>query len=126
MKGDTDLMNEYRKQHQLAMQAFTKVGGLLQQDGYRNGRRAIALKKLMFKFNVDIPKDPIVNIQTTENRGFTPDEVAERCVEKLISVSDTTHPAIRDQAQAFKKHMEKVVAFYMRLFAVTAQPCIMP
>ena len=54
------------------------------------GRRAIALTKLMFKFNVDIPKDPIVNIQTTENRGFTPDEVAERCVEKLISVSDTT------------------------------------
>ena len=37
MKGDTDLMNEYRKQHQLAMQAFTKVGGLLQQDGYRDG-----------------------------------------------------------------------------------------
>ena len=78
------------------------------------GRRATALTKLMFKFNVDIPKDPIVNIQTTENRGFTPDEVAERCVEKLISVSDSTHPAIRDQAQAFKKHMEKVVAFYMR------------
>ena len=78
------------------------------------GRRAIALKKLMFKFNVEVPKDPIVNIQTTENRGFTPDEVAERCVEKLISVSEGSHPAIRDQANAFKKHMEKVVAFYMR------------
>lgn len=78
------------------------------------GRRAIALKKLMFKFNVDIPKDPIVNIQTTENRGFTPDEVAERCVDKLISVSENAHPAIRDQAQAFQKHMEKTVAFYMR------------
>ncbi len=78
------------------------------------GRRVTALTKLMFKFNVDIPKEPIVNIQTTENRGFTPDEVAERCVEKLISVSDSTHPAIRDQAQAFQKHMEKVVAFYMR------------
>ena len=37
MKGDTDLMNEYRQQHKLAMDAFTKVGGLLQQDGYRNG-----------------------------------------------------------------------------------------
>ena len=35
----------------------------------------------MFKFSVDIPKEPIVNIQTTENRGFTPDEVAERCVQ---------------------------------------------
>ena len=68
----------------------------------------------MFKLNFDIPSDPIVNVHTTENRGFTPDEVAERCVEKLISVSDTAHPAIRDQARAFQKHMEKVVAFYMR------------
>ena len=68
----------------------------------------------MFKLNFDVPDDPIVKIQTTNNRGFSPDEVAERCVEKLISVSDTAHPAIRDQAQAFQKHMEKVVAFYMR------------
>ena len=42
------------------------------------------------------------------------DEVAERCVAKLISVSETAHPAIRDQARAYKLHMEKVVAFYMR------------
>ena len=68
----------------------------------------------MFKLNFDIPSDPIVNVHTTENRGFTPDEVAERCVEKLISVSNDAHPAIRDQARAFQKHMEKVVAFYMR------------
>ena len=68
----------------------------------------------MFKLNFDISDDPIVNVQTTQNRGFTPDEVAERCVEKLISVSDDAHPAIRDQAKAFQKHMEKVVAFYMR------------
>ena len=68
----------------------------------------------MFKLNFDVPDDPIVNVQTTNNRGFSPDEVAERCVEKLISVSDKAHPAIRDQAKAFQKHMEKVVAFYMR------------
>ena len=68
----------------------------------------------MFKLKFDVPDDPIVNVQTTNNRGFTPDEVAERCVEKLISVSDKAHPAIRDQAKAFQKHMEKVVAFDMR------------
>jgi len=68
----------------------------------------------MFKFQVDVPKDPIVSIQTTDKRGFTPDEIAERCVGKLIDVSDGAHPAIRDQAKAFQKHMEKVVAFYMR------------
>ena len=68
----------------------------------------------MFKLDLNVSDDPIVNVQTTQNRGFSPDEVAERCVEKLISVSDDTHPAIRDQAKAFQKHMEKVVAFYMR------------
>ena len=68
----------------------------------------------MFKIDFDVQDEPIVNVQTTNNRGFTPDEVAERCVEKLISVSNTAHPAIRDQAKAFQKHMEKVVAFYMR------------
>ena len=68
----------------------------------------------MFKLDLKVPDDPIVNVQTTNNRGFTPDEVAERCVEKFISVSDDAHPAIRDQARAFQKHMEKVVAFYMR------------
>ena len=39
-------------------------------------KRDTAKKRPMFKFNIDIPKEPIVNIQTTENRGFTPDEVA--------------------------------------------------
>ena len=68
----------------------------------------------MFKLDLDVSDDPIVNVQTTQNRGFSPDEVAERCVEKLISVSNDAHPAIRDQAKAFQKHMEKVVAFYMR------------
>ena len=68
----------------------------------------------MFKLDLNVSDDPIVKVQTTNNRGFSPDEVAERCVEKLISVSDDAHPAIRDQAKAFQKHMEKVVAFYMR------------
>jgi hypothetical protein len=68
----------------------------------------------MFKFEVSVPEEPVVTVKTTENRGFSPDEVAERCVEKLISVSDTAHPALRDQARAFQRHMEKVVAFYMR------------
>lgn len=68
----------------------------------------------MFKLNLEVPDEPIVKVHTTENRGFTPDEVAERCVDKLISVADTAHPAIRDQANAYKRHMEKVVAYYMR------------
>ena len=36
----------------------------------------------MFKLDLNVSDDPIVNVQTTQNRGFSPDEVAERCVEK--------------------------------------------
>lgn len=63
---------------------------------------------------VDIPADYKVLVETTEKRGFTPEEVAERCANRIIQISDTAHPGIRDQAHAFRQHMVKVLAFYMR------------
>ena len=69
----------------------------------------------MFKLDLNVPKDePIVGVRTTNHRGFTPAELAEQCMEKVISVSDNAHPGIRDQARAFSKHIEKLIAFYMR------------
>ena len=55
-----------------------------------------------------------VEVNTTNNRGFTPEEVAERCLNKLISVSDTAPPAIRDQAFAYKENLRAILVFYMR------------
>tara|TARA_R100001509_G_scaffold153235_1_gene113961 strand:+ start:44 stop:334 length:291 start_codon:yes stop_codon:yes gene_type:complete len=55
----------------------------------------------------------MVEVQTTQHRGFTPEEVAERCLDKLLSVSDTAPPAIRDQAIAYKDHLRAVLVFYM-------------
>ena len=64
----------------------------------------------MFKLDVNVPKDkPVVGVRTTNHRGFTPDELAEQCMEKVISVSDNAHPGIRDQARAFSKHIEKLI-----------------
>jgi hypothetical protein len=61
------------------------------------------------------PRDiPLVQVQTTHNRGFTPEEVAARCADKLMYVADTAPMAIREQALAFRDHIEKVVALYMR------------
>ena len=68
----------------------------------------------MFSFKMELSDEPFVTVHTTENRGFTPEEVAERCAAQIISVSDSAHPGIRDQARAFQKHIEKVVAHYMR------------
>ena len=55
-----------------------------------------------------------VEVHTTNNRGFTPEEVAERCAQKVISISDTAPPAIQAQARAFRKQLVKVLEFYMR------------
>ena len=69
----------------------------------------------MFNIDISVPKDEaVVGVRSTDNRGFTPEELAQQCVEKVISVSDSAHPGIRDQARAFSKHIEKLVAYYMR------------
>jgi len=69
----------------------------------------------MFELKLEAPQStPLVSVRTTESRGFTPEELAEQCVEKVVSVSDTAHPAIRDQARVFSKRIEKLIAFYMR------------
>lgn len=54
-----------------------------------------------------------VMVMTTEGRGFTPEEIAERALDKIIYVGSNTHPAIRDQAEAFKDSIRKVLVYYM-------------
>lgn len=63
---------------------------------------------------LDLKPEFTVKVHTTQHRGFTPEEVAERCVDKIISISDSATPAIQAQAHAFRKHIVKVLEFYMR------------
>ena len=55
-----------------------------------------------------------VGVKTTNNRGFTPEEVAELCVDRLMIVSNDAPPAIKDQALAHKERMKAVIAVYMK------------
>jgi len=55
-----------------------------------------------------------VEVHTTSGRGFTPEEIAHRAADKIISISDDANPAIRAQAHAFRKQLLKVLEFYMR------------
>ena len=52
-------------------------------------------------------------VMATEGRGFTPEEVAERALDKIIYVGSQTHPAIREQAEAFKDNIRQVLVHYM-------------
>ena len=64
--------------------------------------------------SMDLPLTPIVTVHTTNGRGFTPEEIAARCADKLMHVAGSAPPAIRDQALAFKFQIEKVVTTYLR------------
>ena len=66
-------------------------------------------------FTVDIQSDVgQVGVQTTSNRGFTPEEVAADCANRIISISATADPVLRQQAEAFKSGIEKIVLHYMK------------
>ena len=65
-------------------------------------------------FPISMPDNFQVDIQTTNNRGATPEEVAARCVNKIVSVSQNAHPRLRDQAIEYKKSLEQLIVIYMK------------
>lgn len=54
-----------------------------------------------------------VMVMATEGRGFTPEEIAERALDKIIYVGSNAHPAIREQAEAFRENIRGVLVHYM-------------
>jgi len=65
-------------------------------------------------FPVSMSNDFKVEVVTTNNRGFTPEEVAHQCVNKIVSVSENAHPTLRAQTIEYRNEVEKLVAVYMR------------
>ena len=77
----------------------------------------------MFDLKLDVPKNqPIVDVKTTNHRGFTPDELAEDCVKKIIYVSENVDPVLKDQARAYSMDIEKIIAHYMKQ-AINSERC---
>jgi hypothetical protein len=55
-----------------------------------------------------------VRVFTTNGRGWTPEELADRALEKILSVSETADPAIKAQAYAYRDRIKYVLIFYMQ------------
>ena len=68
----------------------------------------------MFELKANVTPSYKVAVHTTNYRGSTPEEVAQRCADRIISVSDGAPPVIRDQAFAYKAQLEKTLSYYMR------------
>lgn len=54
-----------------------------------------------------------IQVATTSGRGFTPEEIAERAVNKIVTVGKDSHPLVAQQAEAFKADIHKVIVYYM-------------
>lgn len=56
---------------------------------------------------------PII-VKTTSHRGFTPEELSESAVDKIVHIADTAPPVIRDQAIAFRERVRIVMVTAMK------------
>jgi hypothetical protein len=54
-----------------------------------------------------------IQVFTKDHGGFTPEELAERALDRIIQVGDQSHPLVRDQAIAVRNHIRGVLVFYM-------------
>ena len=62
----------------------------------------------MFKMSVESNLGDVV-VKTTERRGLSPEELAERAVEQIVSVASSVDPIVRQQAEAFRNRIYHVV-----------------
>jgi hypothetical protein len=68
----------------------------------------------MFGVEVKVSAPMDVKVQTTNNRGFTPEELAEQALDKIVSVSDNADPIVREQAHAFRERIRYVLIHYLK------------
>lgn len=54
-----------------------------------------------------------VTVHTTNNRGFTPDELASQALDKILNVSAEADPVVREQAYAFQDRIRSVLVHYL-------------
>lgn len=55
-----------------------------------------------------------VVVGTTSGRGWSVEECAVRFADRLMSVSDSAPPGIREQAHAFKEQVRALAVHHMR------------
>ena len=56
-----------------------------------------------------------VSVMTSDHGGLTSEQVTDLAMEKIIRVSDTAPPVIKEQAEVFRTNVRNVVYHYIEL-----------
>ena len=56
-----------------------------------------------------------VNVMTSNEGGLSSEQLTQLAMDKLLKVSDSAPPVIKEQAEAFKENLQKVVYYYIEL-----------
>ena len=67
----------------------------------------------MLSVDTDINVGSVV-VETTENKGLSPEYWTERILERLVSISDGADPMVKAQAEAFRDSIKQVVLMYIK------------
>jgi hypothetical protein len=65
----------------------------------------------MFEIKTGVLLQPIV--KTSENGGLSIEDLTEACVSKILSVSETAPPQIKEQARFFQDKLQNVIFHYL-------------
>tara|TARA_R110000822_G_C15178872_1_gene480147 strand:- start:577 stop:867 length:291 start_codon:yes stop_codon:yes gene_type:complete len=61
---------------------------------------------------------------TSNNGGHSPDQIAEMALNKILSVSDTATPVIKQQAHDHRQQLKTVLVFYLNKMAQSERSTI--
>ena len=67
----------------------------------------------MLRVDTDINVGSVI-VETTENKGLSPEYWTERILERLVSISDGADPMVKAQAEAFRDAIKQVVLMYIK------------
>lgn len=63
---------------------------------------------------IGTPEVGFATVLSTESRGWSPEELSERLISKIIKVSEEAPEPIRLQAEAFRERIQRLCLIYLR------------
>jgi len=77
------------------------------------GNSELHLAEYIKMFDLAVSSIGSVGVTTTNNKGHDPEFWADIATQQIVSVGGECHPAIKEQAEAFKLQVFNAVKYYM-------------